>query len=281
MEELNITYSPSEPPSEYPSELRANLQVNPSEPPSEYPSEPPSELPNDNLNDSVDANVVEEPEKCPVCQEFTVLTVGFTSCLHIMCGGCLSQLSERHRRNIPCPLCRVPIDGISPKPDIDEQVKNIIGQQEYANRIIEQNVDIADNINNRNASQRERDNIFGDNMFDIPFPATNGPIPPRAIPNTDITSLSFWLPIITTQVPILSQGIRDFMNTRRRVFNIGQPIRYIAMFFQMLAFCFICAASLIPDSNKTITVCFIVLFGAGHIMREAVYDISLRFERPI
>jgi len=216
----------------------------------------------------------DEPEKCPVCQEFTVLTVGFTSCPHIMCGGCLSQLSERHRLNIPCPLCRVTIDGIAPKPDIDEQVKNIIGHQEYSNRIIEQNVNIAENINNRNTSQRE--------MFDIPFPPINNtPPPPRTYPNISLTSMEFWLPILTTNIPILSQGIRDFMDTRRRVFNIGQPVRYIAMFFQMLAFCFICAAALTPDSNKTATVFFIVLYGAGHIMREAVFDISSRFERPI
>ena len=105
-----------------------------------------SENLNENENSSENLN---ELQKCPACQEFTVLTVGFTSCPHIMCGGCLTRLSERHRVNIPCPLCRVAIDGISPKPDIDELVKSIIGEQEYSNRIIEQNVNMAENINTR------------------------------------------------------------------------------------------------------------------------------------
>ncbi len=209
--------------------------------------------------------VEEELEKCPCCQEFPLAAVGFSSCIHIICSGCLAKLAETHRQDIPCPLCRVPFDGITMKEDIDTRVRQIVGDSTYIEMLRVRSQENTDTIRDRPRVQNNHQPDYG------PPPSYR----PGNQSGIDINSILIgMIPQIPQIINQLMQKITDYTDARKYTFKIFQPIKYLAMIMQMMAFCFICVTAISNESTRFVTTCFIILFGTGHIIREAIYELS-------
>ncbi len=228
-----------------------------------------------------------ELQNCPACQELPIMTIGFSSCTHIMCSGCLDKLAETHRQNIPCPLCRVPFDGFTMKEDIDVQVRERVGEVIYAEMIALRSQENSEHLRNRLEQNRVRvnrvnpnpiDNIFGPPPPRQQIPTNNPPRRPFQFPTNDRfqfpTNINTIMPMLIPLIPQIIQGLKDFTESKKLIFKISKSLRLFMIFLQMISFIFICSSAVSTDPNKYFTIFFVIMFGTGHIIRNEIYELN-------